>query len=427
MYRQTYPDAPGMHTSGPDSHTRVTYREQPGFLSRLKNSFFGAFFGFLLFCGAFPVLFWNEGRAVQTAQSLDEGLRSVIHLSTVDVAFEHNNHKLVYFTGPLSTNKPLTDTDYAVTVPAVKLKKHVEMYQWVEHEHTKEYKEGNQVRRETTYTYNNEWRSDLVNSRNFDREMGHKNPGSMPVRSETITADDVTIGNFHLSKGLIGKISHFVKYPLAKSHLVPSDPQVKVFQGAFYHSADPIRPKVGDVRVEFSYAGLSGNSELGPADHVSIVARQAGNRLQPYQTEAGDALELLYYGVLSPEKIFEAEHAANTMLTWAVRAAGWFMMFVALFLMTNILQTLVDWIPLVREVLSLGLFIVNLSVSLSLSLITIALGWIRYRPLVGLTLLACAAVPWVLSRQRVRARKEKDDKTDNILFNNLDQKAYYSK
>ena len=39
------------------------------------------------------------------AKSLDEGLSKVILLDTTEVAFEENNGKLVYASGPISTEK----------------------------------------------------------------------------------------------------------------------------------------------------------------------------------------------------------------------------------------------------------------------------------------------------------------------------------
>ena len=41
--------------------------------SRIKESVKSVLVGVLLFCASFPLLWWNEGRAVQTARSLDEG------------------------------------------------------------------------------------------------------------------------------------------------------------------------------------------------------------------------------------------------------------------------------------------------------------------------------------------------------------------
>ena len=48
---------------------------------------------------------YYQGRAVQTAKSLDEGLRSVRSLHNIDVVFDENNGKLVHINGPLKTSK----------------------------------------------------------------------------------------------------------------------------------------------------------------------------------------------------------------------------------------------------------------------------------------------------------------------------------
>lgn len=86
---------------------------------------------------------------------------------------------------------------------------------------------------------------------------------------------------------------------------------------------------MGDLRVSFFYAGLSGDDPyLGTADKVSlqlflyfassvpdsvtskyfplsskvtVIARQRGDQLVPYHTKSGDVLEILYPGDLSVE------------------------------------------------------------------------------------------------------------------------------
>ena len=64
---------------------------------------------------------------------------------------------------------------------------------------------------------------------------------------------------------------------------------------------------------------------------------------------------------------------------------------------------LVSWLPVVRELVGLGLTLLTLCLATSLTLVTIAIGWISHRPLLGLTLLAAAAVPILLSRRRAQA------------------------
>uniref|UniRef100_A0A8C5Q4C7 Transmembrane protein 43 n=1 Tax=Leptobrachium leishanense TaxID=445787 RepID=A0A8C5Q4C7_9ANUR len=147
-----------------------------GFLERLSDTAGGTILGFIAFSLSFYLLFTNEGRAVQTAASLDEGLSivtSLSHVHTMD--FEHEN-RLVHLSAPLYTSKPLYDPNYGVSVHCVKLKRQVEMFQWVEYEESREYEENGETKRESRYSYNTEWKSEVVSSRHFDREIAHQNP-----------------------------------------------------------------------------------------------------------------------------------------------------------------------------------------------------------------------------------------------------------
>lgn len=404
MYRRNYPDAPGAGSSMGDSHTRTTYRRNATFCERIGQSLVGILVGLLLLGVASFLLFWNEGRAVQTAKSLEEGLNAVVPLDNIEVPFEHNNGKLVHLFGPLRTDKVLTDSTYNVVVNAVKLKRTVEMYQWVEHQSKREYNEGGQTRTETTYSYDLEWRSDLVRSQSFDNMVGHTNPTSMPVSSNLFEADQVHVGNFELSKGLKDRITNFKKMS-PTSVTPPSDPRIQLLDGVFYHSYNPLQPQVGDLRVTFEYAGLSGQSVLGNPDIVSIVARQIGNRLLNYQTIAGDSLELLHMGRHSAKEIFGKEQQQNTMITWGVRFGGWLLMFVGFSCLTSIISTLVDWLPIIRDLVAAGVHVMNLALSISLSLTVIAIGWIAYRPLLGIALLAMAATPFIMTKFRSNSRE----------------------
>lgn len=388
------------------SSTRVTYRKNPNFLERIGSSLAGILVGIALIGVSCYLIFWNEGRAVQTAKSLEEGLNSVVPLGSADVVFDKNNGKLVHLTGPLQTDKFLFDDTYNVAVHAVKLRRSVDMFQWVEEERKREVNEGSQTREETTYSYSTEWKSELVRSSSFYNPNGHHNPESMYVSSQQKIAPDPQVGSFFLSSGLIGSITNYRKLIPQEN---PKDVGVKLLDGVFYHSQDPMHPEVGDFRVTFEYAGRSGkeSAKLGPPDVVSIIARQLKHSLIPYQTNAGDSLEILYIGDLTAQQIFAKEQSQNAMLTWALRGAGWLLMFIGFSCMTSIVNTLVDWLPIVREIVNFGMATLNFSLSLSLSLAVIALGWIRYRPLLGVTILALAATPFVLSYLRRGKKKNR--------------------
>ncbi|XP_034725166.1 transmembrane protein 43 [Etheostoma cragini] len=387
----------------PNQHKRVSVKSNPGFLERLGDTAGGTVVGVGLFFLSIYVLFTNEGRALRTASSLDEGLSQVVSLGPFSSLDLLNNNRLVHLSAQLHTSQPLHDPNYRVVVQAVKLKRQVEMYQWVEYQESKDHQENGETKTETTYTYNTEWKSELVNSRHFDLEMGHQNPSAMAVESVTVVAPEVGVGPFSLSKGLVEQINNFQTLSLKEFSF---DPFLSIDDDYFYHTQNPRRPEVGDVRVRFSYAGLSGKtSPLGPAQTVSIVAMQRGEQLMPFKTKSGDTLEILYLEELSAEEVFAKELQYNSMKTWALRAAGWALMCLSIQLTMRIIYTLVDWVPILRELVSVGLKIFALCVSCSLSLLTIGAGWLFYRPLVAAALGALALLPVFLARSGLPTKK----------------------
>ncbi|NXG45068.1 TMM43 protein, partial [Psilopogon haemacephalus] len=419
-------------TGSRKEHVKITSESKPGFLERLSETSGGMLMGLVTFLLSFYLLFTNEGRALRTAKSLDEGLSLVIPLDSIHSVSQQNEGRLVHLAGALSTSKPLFDPSYGLSIQAVKLKRHVEMYQWVEYEDSREYEENGEIKKETKYSYNTEWKSEVVNSKNFDREIGHKNPSAMAVESFTAVSPNVQVGSFVLSKGLVDKIDNFKQLSLSNLE----DPHADVTRGGdyFYHSENPRRPEVGDLRVSFFYAGLSGEDPyLGSADMVSlqlflyfansvpssvtskyfslsskvtVVARQRGDQLIPYHTKSGDVLQILYPGDLTVEEVFQKEHESNTMKTWALRAAGWLAMFVGISLMTRIFYTLVDWFPVVRDLVNVGLKAFAFCVASSLSLLTISIGWLFYRPLWAVLIACLSVMPIVIAKSRVPPKKQ---------------------
>src|SRR5512140_251368 len=107
----------------------MTTYEHQGYGSRLVESIKGVLIGIVFFIGAFPLLFWNEGRAVQTAKSLAEGDAAVVHVEKLDPG---NEGKLVHVSGEAKTDEILADDEYGVMANALRLARRVEMYQYFE-------------------------------------------------------------------------------------------------------------------------------------------------------------------------------------------------------------------------------------------------------------------------------------------------------
>ncbi|RMX46132.1 hypothetical protein pdam_00020845, partial [Pocillopora damicornis] len=126
-----------MHSTGrlpSDSHVRVSYQDN---LNQVEERFFATLCGVVLVIVSYSSHNWIEGKGLQTALSLDEGLRQVVHIHDIDQINPEYQDKLVHLSGSLQTDRALNDSDYGISaVNAVELRREVEMYQWVEHEHT---------------------------------------------------------------------------------------------------------------------------------------------------------------------------------------------------------------------------------------------------------------------------------------------------
>ena len=62
------------------SEDSFTETVSTGWFSRIGDSIKGILFGLLLVIAAFPVLFINEGCAVKTRKTLDQGNKEFVHV-----------------------------------------------------------------------------------------------------------------------------------------------------------------------------------------------------------------------------------------------------------------------------------------------------------------------------------------------------------
>jgi hypothetical protein len=171
----------------------------------------------------------------------------------------------------------------------------------------------------------------------------------------------------------------------------------KLHQGAYYLGQNPASPAIGDTRIAFKV--------VRPAT-VSIVARQVENTFEAYQAKAGGNILLLTYGTVSPDAMFKTAEKSNKTLTWVFRAAGFLLMFIGLYLIFNPLAVVADVLPILGSLLRAGVAGFVGLVAAALSLVTISLAWLTYRPLLGLALLVLAAASvWGLSRLSIQKQE----------------------
>lgn len=377
-----------------DSFTEVT---SESWLGRIGGAIKGILFGLLLFLVAFPLLFWNEGRSVKTYKTLKEGGGAVVSVAS-DKVDPANEGKLVHVTAKADTEATLSDPVFNVSAKALKLSRVVEMYQWKETSEKKTKKKlGGGTETVTTYSYSKEWADRLMNSKHFKKATEHQNPEAMPYDSMQQVAPDVAFGAFVLSPSLVGKINTFEALPVRGDSPLPEAlmEKVKPSGAGYYVGADPAAPNIGDTRITFKV--------VKPTE-VSVIAQQKGESFAPYVAKAGGTIELLQTGVRTAAEMIQKAQDDNKLLTWILRLVGFVVMLVGLGLMLKPLSVIADVVPFVGSIVGAGTGLIAFLVSAVLSLTTIAIAWIVYRPLLGGALLVVAVVLIVLIKGKLGAK-----------------------
>jgi hypothetical protein len=363
----------------PDS---IQVTSSSSWFSRLGKAFTGIVVGIILLVVGIALLFWNEGRAVKTYNTLKEGQGLVIDVASdsVDAA---NDGKLVHLTADALTDETLVDQDFGVSANAIRLRRDVEMFQWKQTKNSETRKKlGGGEETVTTYTYSKEWSSFLNDSSNFHEPAGHENPSEFPYDSMTLDAEQVVVGAFYLSPDLISQLSDFKQLVVRD---IPEGAQwpegARTDKGGIYLGANPAQPQVGDVRINFSAV------EQGP---VSLVAAQNGDTFADYQTKAGGTIAMIVSGNVPAQQMFEDAIATNTLITWLVRLGGFILIWIGFGLLFAPLSVLADIVPLFGSLVGAATGLIAFLLALAVALTVIAIAWVVFRPLLGLTLLVLA-------------------------------------
>ncbi len=361
-----------------DSFSETTH---VSWLTQIGQSITGVLIGLLLVVGAAILLFWNEGRAVQTARSLVEGERQIV---TGDAAHVDpvNDGKLVYVSGDLTTAAPLTDPAFGISVAAARLVRSVEMYQWKEETHTETHKNlGGSEEKTTTYSYVRTWSEPRIDSSKFRQPGGHDNP-EMRYRQVEVAARDAKLGAFRPGEPVLRHLAASEEWrvdPAIADALRQKVSGAQIADGKIYIGADPAQPRVGDLRITYHIAAA------GP---VSLIGRQSGSDFTEFQTKAGDRLLMASAGQVSAEDMFKSAADQNRLITWLVRAGGTILMFIGWALIGRPLVVLGNVVPLIGDVLAAGTGLIAFLMTAIAVPIVVAIAWFWYRPLVSVIALA---------------------------------------
>lgn len=379
-----------------DSFTETTRQSWGG---RLAGALVGVVIGLVLVVASMPLLWWNEGRSVDRAKALAEGLERVVAVAagTVDTAHEGG---LVHITARAVAGSPLADGVFGLSADALKLRRVVEMYQWIEEKEERTVKEtGGSERTETTYRYRRDWAEGVVDSGRFRIPEGHVNPAAPPYRSAGFVAERITVGAFVLSAPFVSEIDRFQELPVTEAIVAAAPQDIRQrFRpvGGTLHSGDPAAPQVGDLRVGFRAVGLQ---------DISVVGRQSGDLIEPYPTRTGE-IALLQMGRAGADAMFADARDENALLTWGLRLAGFVLMWLGLALILGPFKILADVLPILGSLVGAGVAAVTGLVAFGVSFVTIGVAWLAYRPLVGGGLLLVAAIAAAGVIYLVRTRRK---------------------
>ncbi|NLV52017.1 MAG: hypothetical protein GXY64_01955 [Bacteroidales bacterium] len=421
--------------------------------TRVGNSLKSVLFGIVLIIGATVLLWWNEGRAVKTADMLKDAQEACIEMPNPNKKSANFEGELICATAMAKTDDSLTDAEFGITENAISLTRKVEYFQWVEHaESESEDKLGGKEETTTTYTYTREWVSYPQKSDSFkDPAYQGKNYTYTTFENQDLWAENVSFGAYKLNESLIHSISstEAVELNISDQQLqalnkIVSDAYAVVTGQSINTQAQPAQqpsvqpvaadstttapvadsvktvlpdsislenkkdyefvhqmgnvlylgrnvnvPEIGDVRITFE--------KVVPAK-VTIVSQVKGDTFKPYTASNKKKFQTLVMGEKSMEEIFEAENEANSMWTWILRLIGTILVISGIKSLFSFFETILKVVPFLANIFAFGVGIVSTIIGVVYSLIVIAIAWIFYRPALGIIILIVAGLLiWVFA------------------------------
>jgi len=366
---------------------------------RLKGSCFGIVFGIIFFLGSFPLLFWNEQRAVARYDALQEGEALTVSLSNATVIDPANDGKLVHFTASVyrgNSASSLTDPIFGISCSdCLALQRHSEIYQWKENTSTSTKKNvGGSTTTTTTYTYDTTWSTSITNSGSFqDQSSQYQNPSSFDYPSNEVIGDPIMAGAFELPSNIESWVlNDEVPKNVAVTDIVDTTLRSKVVSesktpatGYFIGTGSSSSPQIGDERVWFTET---------PPTEITVVGVQKGDTVTAFVSESGKGGNVLLYtrGKVTAAELFDIAESQNETMTWIIRFVGFAVMAFGQILIWGPLKVASDIIPCVGSLVGCGINFISITIAAVLSSLTISIAWLIAHPKIGAIVLGICLV-----------------------------------
>lgn len=400
------------------TETRTT-----GYGSRLGNSCMGIPMGIILFVVATMLLWWNEGRAVRRAQDIKLVAKTAQSIGDISNANASLDGQLIHTTGTAATEDILSDDLFGIKTNALAIVRSAEYYQWMQHEkHETKNKMGGKKEETIIYTYERGWSPDPINSSQFkDPDYQGVNNVIWEIEDMRVIASNVSFGAYTLPEMFVSdivskqsgnvtplmisadnpalkQINENVMKALGEN-VRPEAAQVKdslayvhVFGNQVYIGFNPSKPSIGDIRLTFE--------QLAPSCNISLIAVPSNGTFTTFKAKHDDSEYELRTGTWTLEQMIKQANDDNSTMTWILRIIGVILVIAALKMIFSILVTLLQLVPFLASIMNLGVGLVCAVLGFVWSLIIIAIAWIFYRPILGISLLVIAAglVYWLVIR-----------------------------
>lgn len=377
--------------------------QKDGCVVKTGKGCLGFLLGPAMLVGAVCMLFWNEGEYISVSQALDEAEPLVQEVGNIDTPSPEQEGKLVFMHGQASTTDVLRDEVYGVEANTLVLKRSVQYAQWVEKKTKRigtekkpmfmtEHEFNRNRDNEWIYTYERYWKNEPVSSGAFyDVRYRDANRVFYKEQNQELRAQNVQLGGFALTPSQIARIGGS-RHAIPPSQIPPPLQGRAVLDGNYLHigrepkdgvyfAVNTKDPAIGDVRICWDASN--------PSQTVTLVAVQRGNSFEPYTAANGTKVDLFYSELLNCPQCFEKARNTNTAQLWGVRIGGWLMLWGAFACM---LSPLAGMVPFCRKLAEAGSIVISLVLGTLLSMLTVGVALLIFRPLPAICLLVLAGV-----------------------------------
>lgn len=302
-------------------------------MKRISNSSAGILGGFVFVVIGIVLLWWNEGNNVKNLKTTGEMDKVVVDVGSNSVDL-NNDGKLIATHGKVINEQELVDSTFNVKVVSPIMKRVVEVYQWEENSSTDD--------------------------------------------DEVYTSKEVGVGAFKLSSNQIETLSTKANYSDFDTETI-SKLNLTVSTHYLTNSKNLENPNIGDTRISFVY---NNSAEL------SVLAVQQGNTFVDFVSSAGKSVNRVMDGTHSGHEMINVIKSENNFLKWLLRFIGTILCIGGIGAILKPISAITSYIPIQGSLVGAAVGLVSFVLGLALSLIIIAVAWIRFRPILGICLLA---------------------------------------